>query len=419
MSNHLHDHSGMKFRWQASQERERDRLGHQDGSSQVPSSRLPGRALVLDPDSPTALGAVRALGAAGWTVGVGTHAGLTAASVSKWCTARHFVARPGYGVDAFVDSINDAIDAQGYEVVFGCGDAQVFALSSCRDAIRAVVPYADDAVLRHAFDKLLQIEAARSAGLNVPETRPANDPAARLLRLPVAVKPRWHWTPGKSALERCPVSICATIESAFEAVRRIEAAGAEAVVQEFHEGWLLSFNIVMDKGGTVLAVMQQKAHEIWPPRAGTPARGVTMEVDDALAAGVVRLLRGLGWFGLVNLQFIVSEDGAARLIDFNGRPYQTQALALGAGVNFMDIWARAATGREVGPACTAKVGVRYYDFRQEMMRVVARFGWNPVELAKSLAFAVGAKHIVWSLDDPRPVFTHYRRIIRRHLTHRR
>lgn len=378
-----------------------------------------GRVLVLDPDSPTALGAVRALGSAGWQVGVGTDSGLTAACASKWCSFRHDVPRPRDGLEMFVRAINRAVDERDYELVFGCGDAQVFALSRCREAIRAIVPFSDDATLLQAFDKLALTEIAEKAGLIVPRTLPASVPDARRLKPPVAVKPRWHWRPGSGAEERLPVSICQSIEEAFTMADRIQAAGAEPVIQEFHEGWLLSFNIVTDKNFRPLAMMQQKAHAIWPPQAGTPAHGVTMEIDKELAEGISRLLELLGWFGLVNLQFIVPEDGVPRLIDFNGRPYQTLALALGAGVNFVDIWARAATSRAVTLPGHAQTGVRYYDFSRELLRIRAMYGWHPLKLMKSFRFALGAKHIIWRADDLRPVLFHYVRLLSRHVKQRR
>lgn len=43
---------------------------------------------------------------------------------------------------------------------------------------------------------------------------------------------------------------------------RVQASGAEPVIQEFQEGWLLSFNIVTDKSFRPLTMMQQKAHAI-------------------------------------------------------------------------------------------------------------------------------------------------------------
>ena len=77
-----------------------------------------------------------------------------------------------------MDAINRAVDARGYELVFGCGDDQVFALSSSREAIRAGVPYSADAAVRQAFDKLSLTEIAEIVGLAVPNTFPANVPDA-------------------------------------------------------------------------------------------------------------------------------------------------------------------------------------------------------------------------------------------------
>lgn len=378
-----------------------------------------GRVLVLDPGSLTAVSTVRALGSAGWKVGVGTEKRDSAASASRHCGAKHFVPSPGNNLDEFVEAVNRAVAESGYEIIFGCGDAQVFALSAARERIKATVPYAPNDILRRAFDKLDLIEVARDAGLGVPRTAAAGDPAAASLTPPLAVKSRWHWSPGGGAAERIPVSICETHADAGCFAEHIKASGGQAVFQEYQDGWLLSFNVVTDRHCRPLAMLQQKAHGIWPLRAGTPSRGVTMEIDSSLAAGIIRFLKALGWFGLVNLQFIVPEDGNPRLIDFNGRPYQTLSLALGAGINFLDIWARAATDRDLYLPEPARPGIRYYDFRQEMLRIRAQYGVSPVRLAESFGFALTAKHIIWTLDDLRPVVAHYRRVVDRQFAKKR
>ena len=104
-------------------------------------------------------------------------------------------------------------------------------------------------------------------------------------------------------------------------------------------------------------------------RLPRPAHGITMEFDGNLAKGVTRPLEKIGWLGRVDRQLIVSNDGIPRLIDFNGRAYQTIALALGVGVNFMGVWSRVATNRKPTIPQSVQLGIRYQYLMRDLFRV--------------------------------------------------
>lgn len=57
------------------------------------------------------------------------------------------------------------------------------------------------------------------------------------------------------------------------------------------------------------------------------------------------LLGQLDWSGLVELQFITSDDGGHRLIDLNGRCSGALALSERARSSLVDAWARQAVDR--------------------------------------------------------------------------
>lgn len=139
-----------------------------------------------------------------------------------------------------------------------------------------------------------------------------------------------------------------------------------------------------------------------PPGDGVTARGVTVSVSPEMTAKAMALLRGFGWFGLAQLQFIAPDQGEPRLVDLNARCYGSMALAIESGVNFPALWAAIAVGRPVG-VHRARIGTRYQwlegDLRSawienrrgrgKALADVARWGWH-------------AQHSVWRLDDPFP-----------------
>jgi len=158
-----------------------------------------------------------------------------------------------------------------------------------------------------------------------------------------------------------------------------------------------------------MAVVEVERHtsaEGWdqPPRLF--ALVVTTELavaEPELAAAAGRLLADLRWFGLANLQFLRPADGAPRLIDLNGRFYGSLALAVAAGVNVPDLWARMAVGDPVPSFTSARPGVRFQALGEDLRRARAQpRGGLLRDVAGTLAYGVGAAHPHLSLSDPRP-----------------
>src|SRR6185436_11755447 len=128
------------------------------------------------------LAAARALSQAGWRVGIGSpQEGF--ASTSRATSAWHRVPSPEENHERFVDAVRRAVEAEGYEVVFGAGDGEVLALSAGRTELGAIFPYGPHEDVVRAFDKVELSAAAARAGLSVPA-------GARPEDAPVVVKPR-------------------------------------------------------------------------------------------------------------------------------------------------------------------------------------------------------------------------------------
>jgi predicted ATP-grasp superfamily ATP-dependent carboligase len=311
------------------------------------------RALVIDGGhAPSALAATRELGQAGWKVGVAAVHTSSFAAASRWCRQRCRIPSPVEDLDGFVEGINRAVEAEGYEVAFVSGDAEAMALSFARDSVQARVPYSDHATVSRSFDKLALSRAADNAGVPTPRTTTRLDKAD--FDGPIMVKPRFHWEPGRSrGTGRVEARIVPDPAAARARADRIRADGGEPVFQEVVEGELMGFTVLTDPSAEAVALLQQNAPLTWRPKVGMPARAYTVPVEPALASGVRRMLKALGWFGLVQLQFIVDRNRRPHLIDFNGRAYASEGLALAAGINFHDLWARMATDRDwerPGPA---------------------------------------------------------------------
>jgi predicted ATP-grasp superfamily ATP-dependent carboligase len=343
------------------------------------------RALIVeDGFQRGSLAAARALGRAGWDVGIAAETAVGFASMSRWTSETHIVPGPAMDPDGFVAGVAAAVTACGYDVVFPAGDGQLLALSRQRTRIEAVFPYADHATVVRAHDKLELAAAATRAGLNVPDDSGTG---------PFIVKPRLTVAPGVERLRAVAAPDRAAAERAAEELR---AAGGEPAIQRAVPGRLVALVVVVDREGRLVARVQQVASAVWPPLTGGSVRAETTVVDEELAAGVHRLLRDLGWFGLGQVQFVRADDGAAFLIDFNGRFYGSMALALAAGPNLPAIWAALATGRDAPAGGDSRPGVRYQWLEADLRRI------GP----SALRHAFRASHGLWRLDDPQPAGRH-------------
>jgi predicted ATP-grasp superfamily ATP-dependent carboligase len=360
--------------------------------------------IVGEPDSRSALAAVRELGRAGWTVGLGSAAPGRLAAASRWTRARHLVPSAEREADAFLAAVGQAIDRAGYELVVGVDDASVVVLSAGRAAVPATVPYGPHDAVLAVTDKLRLSEIAARAGFQTPRTAPATGAAMRSWSGPVVVKSRMHWRPRRPGPEpRLEALLAPGPAEAARRAEQIRQAGGEPLLQQVVTGRLMAFAAVADRRGRLVARLQQRAEGTWPVPTGVSTRAVTMPVDPELAKKAAVLLEDLGWFGLVQLQFLVAGDGDPWLIDVNPRPYGSLALAHAAGLDLVDTWMRLAAGRPVPAEADAAAGVRYQWLEGDLRRAWReRRGGLLADTLACLRQAPGAAHSVASLGDPWP-----------------
>lgn len=362
------------------------------------------RVLIIGPpDSRGALAAVRALGPAGWEVGYGTPERDNLVTRSRWLDRWFALPWPQQGLPAFQAALDKAVYLGRYEAVFAAGDDWLVGLDAARDRLAARVPYAPSASLRAGLDKLELARLADQAGLRAPLTVEATDEALRRWKGPAVVKPRDHWLPGPAdPPQHLMAEVVPDNAAAARRVAQIRAAGAAALLQERLSGPLLALTTLADDGARPVARLQQVVERTWPSPAGISVRARTVPVDPNLAAGADALLQRLDWFGMAQLQFVVTESGPV-LIDLNPRFYGSLALALEAGLNLPLLWARMATGRPVPERGDARIGARYSWLEGDLRRARAerRGGLFP-DMASSLRWSWGAGHSITSLRDPVP-----------------
>jgi predicted ATP-grasp superfamily ATP-dependent carboligase len=349
------------------------------------------RVLIVDEGRERSSVAVaRALVARGWTVGAGSISPNLAAR-SRAVSAWHEVCHTDDGDDAFVDSVNDVVTRHGYDAVFVCWESAVAALSANRDRLCFPVGYGPHEGVLQAMDKERLASTAARAGLAVPTTVHATPEALRSLSGPVIVKP------ASPVDAKFAATAFEDPSEALVQAQLIEQAGGRAIAQQQLRGSLIAVSLVAGPEG-ILSIAQQVAVHDWPRPVGVTARGRTVAVDPALRAHIERLLEELRWQGLAQLQFLVLADGEPHLLDFNPRYYGSIALAIRAGANHPDVWARLTTGQPVTPV-TGRAGATFQWFTRDLRASLASSD-RSLEVVRCLYTAATAAHSLWSWDEP-------------------
>ena len=350
-----------------------------------------------------ALTAARALGRAGWTVGIGTPVGGGLPGASRYSTASHVVPKPLGDDSAFVAGVREAVGAGSYHIVFGGGDDWTAALATHRDRFDTRVAHPSAAAVRTALDKVALARRALAAGLAAPHTEEATGPALAAWRGPVVVKCRSHWSPGQTRAHRIEARWFPDAASGRRQVARIRQAGALPVLQRPIDGGLSALIGIFD-GTRLHSRVQQVSSRLWPTPYGASARAVTVPLDGELVARAEELLRGLEWSGLVELQFLTDGNGVAHLTDLNGRFYGSMSLAEKARPGLVDTWARLELGATVPERPDGSPGVRYSWFSGDLRRALReRRGGVASDVAETLRWALHARHSVWDPRDSGPV----------------
>lgn len=306
--------------------------------------------------------ALRALRAAGHRV-VALHPVDQGRGRSTACLRPGSCPSPSEDPQAFVDAVSHACRRAGADALMPLDEDAVGLLAGRRDDLPGVVLVGPDAAQYAALcDKAALAASARSVGLEAPaaarvgpEGRDGDWPG-----LPCVVKPR------RSSMEGADVPAVVRADdpgNRDEAVRRVIAAGGEAVVEEFLTGTHWTIHVVRGGDGTV-AAYASRVMRTWPRGAGMPS--VMEGVGDVpeLTAAAGRLLAAVGFRGPANVQ-LFARDGRLHVHDVNLRLPSSVAIALRGGLDLPALGLAAALGRPWAPPRALRP-VRYVSLVDEL-----------------------------------------------------
>jgi predicted ATP-grasp superfamily ATP-dependent carboligase len=255
-----------------------------------------------------------------------------------------------------------------------------------------VLPYPGGEAVERVRDKRELLALSRQAGIPSPQVV-AEGPAASVLDslpdVPCVLK-----SPGLS--DALPVALmCQTHQELRDALEQVPP-DEHVIVQERAEGALVAVTVVLDRGGAIVARLQQSALRLWPTTAGASSLGQTVPPDADLIERVAALLRAAGYWGLAQVQLVDTPAGP-RAIDVNPRFYGSLPLARAAGVNLALAWHQVAIGVQPRPQLDYRVGVTDRWLEGELTAA-----WNGERSRLRNLPPAPRAGAMWAWDDPAP-----------------
>lgn len=309
-------------------------------SAEGPHSLTAARIIVTGGQFPAALAALRSLHRHGFDpIAVAT----TRASYARFSHAAggvHRVPDVSESASRFVETVANLCAGRESALLIPGTEAELVALVKWRHLLPPSVlgiPTAE--VMARVSDKILLNELAAQAGMDVPPTsivENVDQIEAASLPFPGIAKPvRTVWQHGDALASLSAVAVSSPLElrSFFAKLNN-----HRAIVQPLLDGDLYSLAGVM-WNGKLHAPVQQVALSIFPEPCGGSAFARTVAVDEARVQQLERMLKKMGWEGIVQLQWIRTEQGDF-VIDLNPRIYGSLALANAAGSELAAIWAK-------------------------------------------------------------------------------
>lgn len=373
------------------------------------------------------LAVIRSLGRAGVRVVAVVSSDAERASRSRYAGTTVRSPDPADRRREYVDLLLRLADSHGAGVVVPTTDESLEAVAAHRDELarRHLVACPATAAARLFLDKERTSAVAAEAGVDAPRTAaPATaaelEHLVRDLRYPCLVKPRESYRYNRAfGVKMHRVQDRAQL---FDAWRRADALGIGTLVQELVPGpetGGVNYNVYLVDGEPAVEFTSRKVR-LAPRDFGYPCAVVSGSVPEVVEPGR-RIVAAMGIEGFANVEFKRDvRDGRYRLMEVNGRPNMSGALAVACGVDFPLMTYRHLVNG-IAPTAVSWVsgvsGVYWINDGTDPRAALAR--WRRGELSPRAGLApYASRHVFASLAlrDPGPVLARTAAKVRKRLS---
>jgi len=324
--------------------------------------------LVTDAAGNHALAVVRSLGRRGIRVAAADSAWCAKAFFSRYCSARAVHAPVSRGVGRFLSGLRRAIERLRPDFLMPMTERTILALLAGREEIEsrvALAPLPSEEAIQIAFDKEATLRLARSLGIAIPRSiapRNLGDLAAIRggLSYPAVIKPRRSEivTHDDRIVPGGPPAYCFVPEDLEARYLPVHRRAPWPLIQEFVPGPGYGISVLCVHGTIRALFAHRRLRSIRPTGSGSSLRE-SVEPPPAMVEATRALVAALRWHGVAMMEFkLDSRDGRPRLMEINGRFWNSLPLAIAAGLDFPFLLYRLATAGEIPDSFDYRTGVR-------------------------------------------------------------
>lgn len=314
-------------------------------------SNLPS-VLVLDANQRSALAVTRSLGESGQfliTTADATAEALAGASRHSQAYLQH--PDPGHQPRDFIAWLKDLTIRQHFDLVMPTTEVTSQLLLACKNELPSIeLPFAPYETVMALSDKISLVELAKSLNIPVPDSRIFKN-AAELdgvsISYPCVLKPAlsriftgddWIHTVVKIIHDE------PGLQQALESSPYLKTT--PFMLQSFIPGHGGGIFCLYNNGQPLQFFAHERLREK-PPEGGVSVLSRSVPVDEELKASAQKLLGAVNWHGVAMVEFRITPEGKAYLMEVNTRFWGSLQLAVDSGVNFPLMLAKAQLGYPV------------------------------------------------------------------------
>jgi predicted ATP-grasp superfamily ATP-dependent carboligase len=324
--------------------------------------------LVTDAAGNHALAVARSLGQRGIRVALADSARTAKGLFSRHCADRAWYPSPAHGVRPFHDALFGIVDRLKPTVLMPMTERTILALLADRAAIESRVPVVtlpSTQSLRLVFDKSQTVRLATSLEVPVPKTFVVTDvrdlPRLReQMSFPVVIKPRTSevWTVDDRIVSSGAVEYCFDPRDLEATLASVHRRAPFPLIQEFIPGDGYGVSVLCRRGRIKALFAHRRLRMVKPTGSGSSLRE-SVEPPPRMVDAATRLLEALAWNGVAMVEFKLDQrDGTPKLMEINGRFWNSLPLATAAGVDFPFLLYTMATEGDAPDCFDYRVGVK-------------------------------------------------------------
>ncbi|MDS0258515.1 ATP-grasp domain-containing protein [Haloarcula sp. S1CR25-12] len=374
--------------------------------------------VVISNQAPASVNIIRSLGRRGVrTIGAADRT-RTPAIASRYCDESVQLPDPFSDIHAYRDALLDLARRPDVRTIAPVREPDVYVLSKYRDAFgdHVATLWPDAETLAQAHDRIALVDAAREAGVAVPETElltDVDDWDGRNI-----VKGRYGFLADRYVEDIDPEANRDMAGTQYiepgespDVEGLVDRMGHVPIVQEYVEGTEFTIRALYDRGEAVVSTQKALRRGMKYPR-GPSVYHEAVDIPALEDAGLA-ILDELDWHGLASVGFIRDrETGTFKLLEINPRFWASLPCDIHAGVDYPYYYWQLANGAS-GPFDPAyRPGTASHFLRGEIVHLHSVLTEEyPYVTRPSVAETLGGmgqslleqpNFDFFSLDDPRP-----------------